>query len=199
MIGIVGTIALMLSRAMLRYVAVRRTLAVATTLMAFTVFCPGDLSAGSGPEREITLYRLGTPIKFGDGESSGYYKKSGWGEAGDGYTWTEGSRSSLHLPLATMDMPTGVTIKAKLKPFLIPKYVESQLIEVYVNGGQVARWVAKGSKVRDFEIRIPGRTLKKRPVVELEFRIPEAVSSLDFAAGSDDKAHGAAFYEVIIY
>lgn len=189
----------MISRAMLRYLAVRRTLAVATTLMAFSVLCPTDLPAGTRQAREITLYRLGTPIKFGDGGNAGYYKKSGWGAAMDGYTWTEGNSSSLYLPLATMDIPAGVTIKAKLKPFLIPEYIESQLIEVYVNGGKVARWVAKGSKVKELEVRIPGRTLKKRGVAEIEFRIPDAVSPLDFGTGSDDKAHGAAFYEVEVY
>ena len=200
MIGIAENIAIMVSRAMLRFMDARRTLVAATAIMAFAVLSPCDLSAGVNPEREITLYRLGTPIKFSEGENAGYYKSSGWDEASEYYTWTEGNSSTLKLTLSTMDIPAIVTLKAKLKPFLIPKYIESQLIEVYINGGQVTRWVAKGTKVSELEVRVPGRLIKKRGTVDLEFRIPDAVSPSDFGIeNSDKKAHGAAFYEIILY
>jgi Sulfatase len=128
-----------------------------------------------------TAYEIGQTIRFGTKGNATEYQSYGWGDPGDGFTWTIGKRATMTLPLASTH-PGPLSLEATLIPFVVEGKLDRQLIGVYVNGVKLNEWSA--TKFGRYTTTIPGELIEGGRI-ELRFDLPDATSVARLGIGDD--------------
>jgi Sulfatase len=140
-------------------------------------------AAGGFVRTTRATYNLGEAIRFGSRGNAAAYQSYGWGEAGHGFTWTIGKRSTMAIPLPSSN-PGPLILEATLSPLVVGGKLDRQLIGVYANGEKVGEWVA--AENGQYKAAIPAR-LSASGLIELRFDLPDATSLAQLGV-NDDRA-----------
>ncbi len=139
----------------------------------------------------VLEYRWGDLILFRakDGNAQSY-QAEGWGRAEQNYTWTDGKRARVVLPVSTPDSP--VNLQMRLSGFLVPGKVESQRVRVVVNHQLMAEWVIQTPGLQERSLLIPRELLASSGEAIIVFETPQAVSPAILGTGDDLRELGIA-------
>jgi len=129
--------------------------------------------------------KWGTLIDFSAGGNADAYKGAGWGNPEGSFTWTEGRKATLHIPI---DLPTApfVSLKARLSAFLNPGRLDKQTVHILMNGKAVGIWIFMKSEFQEKTIFIPRGFFLESNDMEITFDMPDAISP-SLAGFNDDK------------
>ena len=89
-------------------------------------------------KRGATTYKWGTRLSFGKKGDGREFLGRGWSAAEDTFTWTDGRRSEMVLPIQPTKAPVQLT--AQLTPFIVPGKVTRQRVRVSANGNLAGEW-----------------------------------------------------------
>jgi hypothetical protein len=130
---------------------------------------------------------VGRSISFGQGGGSEPYRTSGWSQAEQKFTWSEGNSAKLSLPIGKESGPLNLNVA--MAAYTHPPELRSQPVEVYVNGQKLAEWEVN-SNTAGYYVTIPADTVKGASKLEIEFRTPKAISPKSVGAGQDYRVLG---------
>ena len=98
-------------------------------------------------------YQWGTLIRFAINGNARLYQAEGWAAAEANYSWTDGNRARLVLPTS---LPKSlVTLKARLRAFIVPGKIEKQTLRILVDQRLAGEWVVTNPGLHDKELTIP--------------------------------------------
>jgi hypothetical protein len=130
---------------------------------------------------------VGRKIEFGQGGDSEKYRTSGWSHTEEKFTWTEGNSAKLSFPVGNEAGPLQLNIL--MGAFTHPPDLPTQPVEVFVNGQKLAEWQV-GGDAAGYNVPIPADTVKRGSKLEVEFRIPKAMSPKSVGLGEDSRVLG---------
>jgi glycosyltransferase involved in cell wall biosynthesis len=97
------------------------------------------------------------------------------------YVKTDGRCARMVLPLNRLPKTDAVTLKMQLIDIYVhPQRRAHQRVILYVNRTQVAAWLFSERGYREVSVSFPASILALRQPVELEFRLPDAVTPVAF-------------------
>ena len=142
--------------------------------------------AGSLP----STYSWGETLKFGKEDGIEPYFLEGWTPPSTGVTWSTGDRASLRFQTQPPEAP--VLLEAFFKPFLAPGQLDSQRIQVVLDGESVGEWRASKNSFRIFRLEIEAGSFPEAGPFVLEFRTPDAAAPAALGTGPDRRVLGLA-------
>lgn len=137
-------------------------------------------------------YQYGTPVTFDKGGAAEPYKGLGWSHTEDAYTWTEGKRAQLFIPVNVPD--SDLTLVATVIPLVGPG-LRQQKVVVRSGSQRVGEWEVPVAK--DYRAVIPRSSLVNG-IVELTFELPNAASPQTVIGGDDGRILGLAFKKIVL-
>ena len=133
---------------------------------------------------------VGIPIDFSKGGSSQLYTRAGWKGPERAFRWATQEESILRLALLEKPgvplTPTPLRAALTLKPFLAQGRIESQRLNVYVNGVEVCREVIAAEQT--LLINIPQEAAFSQDVMRITLEHPDAAVPADLMPGKKDRA-----------
>lgn len=126
-------------------------------------------------------YKLGTEIYFGKGGNSIFYQKTGWSYQEEKFTWTEGKKAELLLPVE--NIKSDIIMKIKIEQLMSNK----QRVNIYVNDKKAANLVV--SSPGEYKIIIPEDCMKT-DILNIVFELPEATSPKSLKLSEDTRTLG---------
>ena len=135
--------------------------------------------------------KWGAVINFAAGGNADHYKVAGWGEAESSFTWTEGRKASLTIPIHSPTAPF-ITLKARLRAFLSPGKVDKQTVRILINGKAVGIWVFVKPELQEKTLFIPSESFVKSSNMEITFHTSDAVSPAQVGFNNDEHVLGLA-------
>jgi hypothetical protein len=143
----------------------------------------------SSKGREIIpppVYRVNSPINFGNEGNPVPYFISGWSSPEPAYTWTAERTATLAF---TMDKPqSDLRMKIELFPFLIPGKLEEQRVIVYVNRQEIGSGTLS-SGISEMSFLIPERSFDEN-IQYISFYLPDARSPDELGVSADRRTIG---------
>jgi len=129
--------------------------------------------------------KWGMAIDFSAGGNADPYKGAGWGNPEGSFTWTEGGKAILHIPV---DLPTApfVSLKARLSAFLSPGKLDRQTVYILMNGKAVGSWIFMKSELQEKTLFISMGVFLESNEMEITFDMPDAISP-SLAGFNEDK------------
>jgi len=133
-------------------------------------------------------------IKFGIDGNAETFQQYGWGDPREGFTWTSGSRSSLELPVGSLE-GNALVLKAKLVPFLVPNKLESQKVDIFAGGLWIDSWNV--SNPGEYQVTIPNNRIDNG-VLRIAFDLKSATSQKALGINSDSEILSLQFHDLKI-
>lgn len=146
------------------------------------VSCDRSEQATSGDTSSI----VGQRVQFSQAGGSEPYRTLGWSHPEEKFTWTEGNLARLSLPIGSKK--SALRLRMMVSALTNPPDLPSQPVEVLANGKQVAQWQVNSPA--EFTASIPVEAVKAGRILELEFRMPKAVSPKALGQSDDTRALG---------
>ncbi|MEQ8220731.1 MAG: hypothetical protein ABRQ37_00405 [Candidatus Eremiobacterota bacterium] len=140
-------------------------------------------------------YKKGERILFGNGGNGELYQVTGWSHPEEGFTWTEGKKAELSIPV---DNTSDVTVKVSIAPFLHENKIKSQKVNIYINGKKSGQWVLKSPEISLQEIKIPKNLIKDKSV-KITFELPDAKSPAFLGINQDPRELAIQLWSVLIF
>jgi len=141
---------------------------------------------------ESLIYKWGDVIDFsltGDAEK---YQLAGWSNVEKDFTWTDGNRAVLNLPI--QDTMSDVILTAKFHPLFYKDKFESQDVTILINGKKIDKWELRQGGICEREVFIPNSLLGNS--INLELQLHDAVSPNSLGISGDRRQLGLAFYSI---
>ena len=142
----------------------------------------------------METYKKGERILFGTEGNGELYQVSGWSYSEAGFTWTEGKKAALLLPV---DTTSDVTVKFSIAPFLAENKIKSQKVNIYINGKKSGQWILKSPETSLQEIKIPRKLIKDKSV-KITFELPDAKSPASIGTSQDPRELAIQLWSVLI-
>lgn len=142
---------------------------------------------------EPPIYEYGSEIRFGTEGNAGPYQIRGWSGPEEGFTWTDGLKASLLLPVESPD--SDLVLKAKLFPFVAKDLIRQRVV-ISVNGQKLDEWEIKTGG--EYEVKIPKKYVTGSSLM-LSFELPDACSPAQLGVSEDRRRLGIAFQSIAIY
>jgi len=139
-------------------------------------------------------YHKGERILFGNGGKGELYQLKGWSHPEEGFTWTEGKKAELLLPV---DNTSDVTVKVSLAPYLPENKIKSQKVNIYINGKKSGQWVLTSTVPSLQEFKIPKNLIKDKSV-KITFDLPDAKSPASLGLNQDPRELAIQVWSVLI-
>lgn len=175
------------------YRPMSRLAAVFVMLLVSCLSVPAaaESPAPSGSVAPPTI-AIGRSIRFNAGGESERYRDAGWSKTEKDFTWSEGPVAKLNLPIPA---DAGLlTLSMKLGGLTKPPTLESQAVQVLVNGRKIADWQV--AETADFTARIPAEVTKTGGILTVELRLANATSPKALGLGDDDRLLGVRAYSM---
>jgi hypothetical protein len=155
----------------------------------------GPEPLGSPMSDDATDYRPGDKITFGREGNSRLFQKEGWGmgRAPKG-TWTLAGNASLMVRLLELD--SGVTMRMRIKPFLVPGLLDAQRVRVFVADVLVGEWSESGQKFHFYDVTVPGTAINQSGLTKIRFELPDAQSPVALGIGPDKRKLALEFLSI---
>jgi len=135
---------------------------------------------------------IGSSIQFNASGNSEQYRVSGWSQTEKEWTWSEGKSAQLGLPIPCD--PGALTLIVKMGALISHQVLPYQNVEVFVDGQKIADWQV--ADTADFSALIPAEVTKKRGILNIEFRLPNATSPKVLGLTDDSRILGVRVYSV---
>ena len=148
-------------------------------------FVPGRAGIDLTP-----TYSWGKSLKFGKEDHIEPYLQEGWAPPSTGVTWSTGDKASLRFQ--TDPPATPILLEAFFKPFLAPGQLDSQRIQVYLDGQPVGEWQASRNGFKTYRLEIEAGSFPEAGPFVLEFRTPDSAAPAALGAGPDQRILGFA-------
>jgi hypothetical protein len=137
-----------------------------------------------------TQYKWGDLIQLGKGGNGKLYQAEGWGDAERQFTWIDGKRARIVLPIS--DPKSAVSLWMRLGAYVVPSIVERQKVRVLVNDQFLEEWVIRSSDFHERILFIPKEMLGSSKSLVITLEVPEAVSPLNIGTEADPRELGIA-------
>ena len=144
------------------------------------------VSAATSPD----LYRWGTRLDFGEGKPAVSLLGGGWGNPQLQLIWTVGRQADLRLEVERP--PRAVVLEAFFKPFLATGELDSQRIQVRLNGKSAGVWTATENQFQIFRMRLEAHLFPESGEVILSLETPDSRSPQEVGVGQDARILGIA-------
>lgn len=137
-------------------------------------------------------YEIDSIVRFGIGGNAKLFQKSGWSNPEDGFTWNDGERASITIPIESIDKQ--LELKAKLAPFTTQN-VKMQKVIIYMGDEKIGEWEV--DKDSYYSVNIPSDKIKDS-MLNLEFEFPYATSPKKENISADERELSVRFMELLI-
>ena len=139
--------------------------------------------------------KWGMLVDFSAGGNADPYKGAGWGNPEGSFTWTEGDKAFLHMPI---DPPTRpfVSLKARFSAFLRPGRLDKQTVRVLINGRAVAIWVLATSDLQEKTLWVPRNAFLEPNGMTMTFEMPDATAPSAVGFNDDMRVLGLAVQSI---
>jgi len=141
-------------------------------------------------------YAYGSVIALKSGGNALPYLEYGWGKALKEYTWTEGQRSLLVLPVDPPSSDLTLRISLRPRPDLLRPTNPNREIIVTVNGIRLGSWVIDSTAERTYSMPIPKALVGDSLRIHLE--VPAVTSVSDDEGGEDKNILGVAIRKIVV-
>jgi hypothetical protein len=149
------------------------------------------------PKKETAqenAYTFGQIIRFGLGGEAERYKRGGWGDTEQAWTWTNGQSAALAFRLPE-GPPQPLRLRMKIAAYIDPPWLPYQPVEVIVNNEKVADWRVADT-AEHFAIIPPDAGDHEQLLVEL--RTPQATAPAALRMSDDSRTLGLCAFEAAI-
>ena len=142
-------------------------------------------SASLGETRKLTVpdYAWGSVVRFAAKDNGLVYQAEGWGRPEDSYTWNDGKRARIVLPIATVK--SAATLTMGLCGYLVPGKVERQKVRILVNQRFAGEWLVTEPGLQEENLKIPRDYFAGSSELVITLETPEAVSPSSLGTGDD--------------
>ena len=134
----------------------------------------------------------GVKIGFGKNGEAAHFKTSGWQQAEDEFTWTDGTSAVLTMRVAPTAAP--VTLKMTMAGMIKPPELVAQSVGVYVNEDKIADWQVGDPAL--FTASIPGEVTRKGGTLHLLLEIPKATAPKQLGVSEDPRVLGVRVFDL---
>ncbi len=166
-----------------------RRRALAFRRLSFKVIGQDDIrESGTSHTNEILEE---TFIRFNSDRSRAFLG-TGWSKPEPEFTWTEGKRAELILPLAKGDGDLSMTLQ--LSPFTVGSAVPEQRLNISINGRSVAKVNLKHGGFQQLSLRLPRAALNRNRKNNLVFELPDARSPKELGLSADGRVLALAIH-----
>ena len=141
-------------------------------------------------KQRADTYKWGSTIQFGFLGNAEPYQTRGWSFPEDGFTWTDGHKASLAVPITNPEAT--VILKANLRALLYQGKIEKQTVHVLVNGQDAGKWVITKRGFHEHIVIIPETFFTNPYSMEITFNIPNATSPAQLDVSKDKRCLGIA-------
>jgi hypothetical protein len=117
----------------------------------------------------MEIYRPGEKIMFIKGGNGDHYKGQGWSNPEDKFTWTDGKRAELTLPVG--DVRADLTMKVFTGGLINQGKLDRQRVNIHINGNKIGQWLVK--EKREYAIKIPKNSIVNNNL-NIVFDLPDA-------------------------
>ncbi len=158
----------------------------------------GEYQYEAGRKIRITdtsIYKLGSPVKFAGGGTSDRYIAAGWGLQEARHRWTEGGQAGLRFT-PKEKVTKDLAIRLLASAYLAQGRIDHQLIQVVVNGREIAQWAVRGEQW--FEAIIPVSLIPQDNIIHIVFRISNPAAPADFKESTDQRRLGMMVKELVL-
>ncbi len=145
----------------------------------------------------LPFYKLGSSLRFGTNREGSKYLLCGWSAPEPGIVWSDADRASIALPLAEKPA-TDVILEIDATSYVHPRW-RQQKVEVFVSSvkvGVLFYTVENDQGLRT--VRIPRELLADHENVEIQFRLPDAISPAEIGTLLDPRDLGVALQAVTL-
>jgi hypothetical protein len=130
---------------------------------------------------------MGSVVRFGKAGNAGAFEGTGWAAADPDFTWTEGGRATLAIPVRAATL---MRLTASLTPLVDPRTRAVQRVVVKAGGRVVDTWNVGGPG--SYSATIPPE-LFGRSMLQLTFELPDAITPKALNGTQDSRLLGVAF------
>jgi hypothetical protein len=141
-------------------------------------------------------YAYGSVIALNSKGNALPYLTYGWGKAQKEYTWTEGQRSLVVLPVDPPSSDLTLRISLRPRPDLLRPTNPNREIIVTVNGLRLGSWTIDSKAYRTYSMTIPRALVRDSLRIHLE--VPGVASLSDAGEGEDKNIVGLAISRIVI-
>lgn len=135
-------------------------------------------------------YKWGDLIQLAKGGNGKLYQAEGWGDAEHQFTWIDGKRARIILPISNPQ--SAVSLWMRLGAYVVPSIVDRQKVRVLVNDQFLEEWVIRSSDFHERILFIPKEMLGSSKSLVITLEVPEAVSPLNIGTAADPRELGIA-------
>jgi len=114
-------------------------------------------------------------ISFGNGGNYLQYAKEGWNWGEMGFTWTDGNKASLIIPITSNLNDYDLVLYAEICPNDQDGKIKNQRVNVLINKKIKGEWLV--NKLQEYELFIPKNEINKE--FNIIFELPDAVKVED--------------------
>jgi hypothetical protein len=139
-------------------------------------------------------YALGTEFAFNQGASGLAYLGAGWSHPESNFTWTEGQRATLNIPLKKVPA-SGLKVTVNVRP-LTGQGRDAQTVHVYVDHHHLTDVTL--SRRQTLSFIAPKKLVDHQPVLHLTFKLPDAISPKKLGINGDPRVLALALYHLTI-
>ncbi len=134
---------------------------------------------------KITLpeYEWGKIAKLNAKGNGLVYQAEGWGAPEDGFTWTDGKRARLVLPVSPVQSSVNLTMS--LCGYVVPGKVARQRVRISINQNFAGEWLVTDRALHKKNLKIPREFLAGSPEFAITLEMPDAVSPSSLGVGLD--------------
>lgn len=140
------------------------------------------------------LYRYGSVITLDVAGNALPYLENGWGKALQEFTWTEGRKSMLTLPVTPPS--SDLTLNVSFRPR--PDYLgmKDRRMIVTANGTRLGEWLIDSGAERTYKMIIPRDLVRK--VLRIQFDLPGLLSSSEDEDDEATNSQGVAISKIVV-
>ena len=140
-------------------------------------------------EKEEVEYYFGDTVRFGMTGNGDSFLGKGWSIAFqmEKSCWSDGHHTILSFPTKPPD--SNIELTAEFMPYIAKGACDKQRVIVSVNGEELTTWEATKTRITSRSITIP-KELINRPITEISFNLPDAVSPRKIGTGGDARTLG---------
>jgi hypothetical protein len=140
-------------------------------------------------------YNWNTKISFGSEGNYHVFQTADWGAiTSRGTTWASGQRESLAIDFGEVE--NSVTLRARIKPYLVPGQLEQQHVNIYVGDTKAGEWLLTSKQFEDVELELPSHLFNSDAQTSITFEFPDAASPALMATSKDIRELAVAFMSI---
>jgi Sulfatase len=129
-------------------------------------------------------------VNFAKGGNAKQYQAEGWGNSERHFTWTNGKRARMILPIS--HPASAAYLWIRFVAYVAPEQANRQKVHVLANNRLIEEWIITKPEFHERILFIPEEVLGSSKRLDITLELPEAVSPASIRAGADRRELGIA-------